>query len=63
MCTWPTVAGDNFVKDRSAKQRSEKPEQLEGRRHRQDMTATTCLDGPEELKLVWGAYPDRAPPR
>ena len=36
--------------DRSAE--SKKPEQLEGRRHRQDMTATTCLDDPEELKMV-----------
>ena len=32
--------------DRSAE--SKRPKQLQGRRHRQDMIAMTCLDDPKE---------------
>ena len=39
--------------DRSAE--SDTPKQLQGRRHRQDMIAMTCLDDPKELESI-GEY-------
>ena len=42
--------------DRSAE--SKTPKQLQGRRHRQDMIAMTCLDDPKELETIGGACPE-----